>query len=182
MKALERLLVLAELLAGRTRALMLRMRGMHIGAKTSVAGRVRVTRPWCISLGGRSGIEQNVYLKIVDDRARVEIGDHVFIGNGCEIDAAHSITIGAHTLLAPGVFITDHTHNAKRGTPLDQQGTRSAKVVIGSDVWLGTRSVVLHGVTIGDGAIIGAGAVVNRDVAPNAVVAGVPARVIGART
>jgi acetyltransferase-like isoleucine patch superfamily enzyme len=181
-KALESLRMLGALLAGRTRALLLRIRGMRVGAKVSFGPAVRVRRPWCISLGTRCEIEQNVFLKVVDDAARVEIGDFVFIGNGCELDAAVSIVIGPHTLLAPRVFITDHTHNAARGVRLAAQGTRSAGVTIGSDVWLGTGSIVLHGVTIGDGAIVGAGAVVNRDVAPNTIVAGVPARVVGERT
>ena len=132
-------------------------------------------------IGTRAQLEHGVFLKIVDDRARLDIGDFVFIGTGCELDAAESITIGAHTLLAPGVFITDHTHNSARGLRLDEQGNRNAKVTIGSDVWLGTRSVVMHGVTIGDGAIVGAGAVVTKDVAPHKIVAGVPARVIGER-
>jgi acetyltransferase-like isoleucine patch superfamily enzyme len=164
------------------RARLLRLRGARIGAKVSIGAGVDVRRPWCVAIGARSEVERNVYVKIVDDDARVAIGEFVFIGTGSEIDAAESIAIGAHTLLAPGVFITDHTHNAARGLRFDEQGTRSAKVSIGADVWLGTRSVVLHGVTIGDGAIVGAGAVVTRDVAPHAIVAGVPARVIGERS
>ena len=170
-----------ELLAGRSRALLLRLRGMHVGAKVSIGPQVRVSRPWCIRIGTRAQLEQHVYLKVVADAARVEIGDFVFIGAGCELDAAESIAIGAHTLLAPGVFITDHTHNAARGLRLDEQGNRHGAVTIGSDAWLGARCVVLHGVTIGDGAIVGAGAVVTKDVAPYTIVAGVPARVIGER-
>jgi acetyltransferase-like isoleucine patch superfamily enzyme len=173
---------LAALIAGRMRASLLRLRGMRVGAKATVGAALEVWRPWCVRIGTRAQIEQNVYLKVVGDDARVDIGDFVFIGAGSEIDAADSITIGAHTLLAPGVFITDHTHNAARGLRLDEQGNRNGAVVIGSDVWLGARSIVMHGVTIGDGAIVGAGAVVTKDVAPYAIVAGVPARVIGERT
>ena len=104
------------------------------------------------------------------------------IGRGCEIDVAESVTIGAHTLLAPNVFITDHTHNHAKAQRLDQQGSRVTPVVIGADAWIGAHAVVLAGVTIGDGAIVGAGAVVTKDVPPYAIVAGVPARVIGSRT
>jgi acetyltransferase-like isoleucine patch superfamily enzyme len=122
-----------------------------------------------------------VFLKVVDSNARLTIADLVFVGAACEIDVAVSVSIGAHTLLAPGVFITDHTHNMRRHARLDAQGTRSAPVTIGEDVWLGTKSVIMAGVTIGDGAVVGAGAVVTKDVAPYSIVAGVPAREIGRR-
>lgn len=182
MKALERLRVLMALLAGRLRAALLRLRGASVAPKVTIGPRLHAWRPWCIRIGTRALVEHDVYLKVVGDGAIVDIGDHVFIGAGCELDAAERIAIGPHTLLAPGVFITDHTHNSARGLRLDEQGNRNAKVTIGRDVWLGTRSVVLHGVTIGDGAIVGAGAVVTKDVAAHAIVAGVPARVIGERT
>jgi maltose O-acetyltransferase len=64
---------------------------------------------------------------------------------------------------------------------LDEQGSRSTAVTIGDDVWIGTRALILAGVTIGSGAVIGAGAVVTKDVAANEIVAGVPARTIGKR-
>ncbi|HYI10638.1 MAG TPA: acyltransferase [Thermoanaerobaculia bacterium] len=181
MRALDRVHALASLAAGRARAAALRLRGARIGAKSVVGQHVRVRKPWCLLLGGRVEIEHNVYLKIVGDEARLTVGDHTFIGTGTEIDVLQSVTIGAHTLIAPNVFITDHTHNTAAGARLDEQGSRSAPVVIGSDAWIGTRSVIMAGVTIGDGAIVGAGAVVTKDVAQNAVVAGVPARAIGGR-
>jgi acetyltransferase-like isoleucine patch superfamily enzyme len=180
-RALDRMHALALLAAGRARAAALRLRGAKIGAKSIVGQHVRVRRPWCVTLGSRVEIEHNVYLKVVGDEARLTVGDHTFIGAGTEIDVLQAITIGAHTLLAPNVFITDHTHNTAAGVRLDEQGSRSAPVTIGSDAWIGTRSVIMAGVTIGDGAVVGAGAVVTKDVPPNAVVAGVPARVIGNR-
>lgn len=128
-----------------------------------------------------SGDRARRLLKIVDDDARLVVGHSTFIGTGTEIDVAQSVTIGAHTLLAPSVFVTDHTHNFAAQMRLDEQGNRNAPVAIGSDAWIGTRAVILAGVTIGDGAIVGAGAVVTRDVPPLAIVAGVPARVIGQR-
>jgi acetyltransferase-like isoleucine patch superfamily enzyme len=180
-KTLERMRVLAGVIAGRLRATLLRLRGAHIGAKPRIGGRVRIDRPWCVTMGSRIDIEHGVFLKCVDDDATLILGDFVFIGTGSEIDTAHRITIGACTLIAPGVFITDHTHNAARGILLKEQGSKSAAVTIGTDVWLGAKSVILPGVTIGDGAVVGAGAVVTKDVPPNAIVAGIPARVIGER-
>jgi acetyltransferase-like isoleucine patch superfamily enzyme len=161
--------------------MLLRLRGARVAAKTSIGAHLAVRYPRRISLGTRVEIEHDVYLKLVLPEARLVIGDYTFLGRGCELDVAASVTIGTHTLLAPNVFITDHTHNHARGVTLDEQGIASAPVTIGADVWIGTGAIVLHGVTIGDGAIVGAGAVVTSDVAPNAIVAGVPARPIGER-
>jgi acetyltransferase-like isoleucine patch superfamily enzyme len=173
--------VIARLAAARLRAFVLRLRGARVGAKSSIGTRLVAQRASGITLGSRVEIEHDVYLKLVADGARLTIGDFTFIGRGCEIDVSDAVTIGAHTLLAPGVFITDHAHNHERALRHDEQGRRSAAVVIGDDVWIGTRAVILAGVTIGDGAIIGAGAVVTKSVEPYAIVAGIPARQIGTR-
>jgi acetyltransferase-like isoleucine patch superfamily enzyme len=170
-----------RVLADRLRAVLFRLRGIRIGEKTRIGTALQVIRPRCIRIGPRCEIEQGVFLKCVDDGARLEMGEYVFVGAGTEFDVAVSVVIGGHTLIAPGVFITDHEHNHARGRRLDEQGWRSAPVVIGADVWLGARAVVLPGVTIGEGAIVGAGAVVTKDVPPYAIVAGVPARQMGER-
>lgn len=170
-----------RLIIGRFRALLLRLRGMRIGAKSRFGLPVHAPDAHNITVGARVEVEHDVYLKMVDRNARLVIGDYVFIGAASEIDVALSVTIGAHTLLAPGVFITDHVHNTARDKRIDEQGIRSAAVTIGADVWLGARSIVLPGVTIGDGAVVGAGAVVTKNVEPYTIVAGVPARVIGRR-
>ena len=165
----------------RLRAAILRLRGARVGAKTSVGARLHVRRARGITFGSRMEIEHDVYLKLVTAEARLEAGDFTFIGRGCELDVADRVVIGNHTLLAPGVFIVDHTHNSERSKRFDEQGVTSAPVTIGDDVWIGAHAVILHGVAIGDGAIVGAGAVVTKDVAPYAIVAGVPARPIGER-
>ena len=171
-----------QVAAGRLRAALLALRGMRIGSKVRVGRGLSVVHPRCIQLGTRCEIEHHVFFKCVSREASLTLGDFVFVGAGTEIDVSHSVTIGAHTMLAPGVFITDHTHNHARQARVDEQGCRSAPVVIGADVWLGVRAVILMGVTIGDGAVVGAGAVVTKDVAPYAIVAGVPARKIGQRS
>jgi acetyltransferase-like isoleucine patch superfamily enzyme len=152
-----------------------------MGAKTRVGPSVRVVRAACVRIGDRCEIEHGVFFKCVLRDARLTIGDHVFIGTGSELDVANSVSIGDHTLIAPGVFITDHGHNTDRAHRLDEQGSYTAAVVVGSDVWLGTRAVILPGVRIGNGAVVGAGSVVTTEVPPYAIVAGVPARQIGVR-
>ncbi len=171
-----------RLLASRLRALWLRLRGACVGGKCIIGARLVVTEPHGLTLGMRVEIEHDVFLKLVAREARLSVGDYTFVGRGCEIDIAGTIAIGSHTLLAPGVFITDHTHNHEARRRFDEQGSRIAPVVIGDDVWLGAHSVVLAGVTIGNGAIVGAGAVVTKDVDSYTIVAGIPAREIGTRT
>ena len=168
-------------LLGRLRAILLRLRGAHVGIKSSVGARLHVRNARGITLGAHVEIEHDVYLKLVTADARLTVGDYTFIGRGCEIDAADRVTIADHTLLAPGVFIVDHEHNHARHADLDQQGVTTAVVTIGRDVWVGAGAVILHGVNIGDGAIVAAAAVVTKDVPPFSIVAGVPARTIGER-
>lgn len=170
-----------DLLRGRLRAALWRLRGMRLGPKSVTGKRMTVWRPRLVSTGPRCTFEHDVYLKLVDDRARLDFGEQVFVGTGCELDVALSVSIGSHTLLAPQVFITDHTHNKSAARRLDEQGITSKAVVIGEDVWIGTKSVILAGVTVGDGAIVGAGSVVTRDVEPFTIVAGAPAKLIGRR-
>lgn len=171
----------ARTIAGRLRVVPLRLRGARVGAKSTAGPRVRLDRPWGVMLGARCELESDVWLKLVDDTAQVAVGDYVFLGRGVEIDAMLSVTIGPHALLAPGAFITDHDHRTEGDRRIDEQGCAAAAVQIGADVWIGAHATVLRGVRIGDGAVVGAGAVVTRDVAPFAVVAGIPARDVGSR-
>ena len=165
----------------RLRASGWRIRGACIGAKGRVGAGCVIERPWQLVGGGRLHIEHGAYFKMVDERARITLGDATFIGFGTELDIALELTIGSHVLVAPGCFITDHGHRRAAASPIDTQGVESRPVRIGDDVWLGAHVVVLPGVTIGDGAVVGAGAVVTRDVAPGEIVAGVPASSIGRR-
>lgn len=82
-------------------------------------------------------------------------------------------------MMGPDVVILTHTHNIDRiDIPMEQQGSRIAKVSIGNDVWIGMRSIIMPGVTIGNGVVIGAGAIVTNDVPDYAIVGGVPVRII----
>ena len=160
---------------------MLNIRGAEIGAKVSIGPRCVITRPQYISLAERVVLEQEVFLKVVADDAHLNIGPYTFLGKGVEIDCHTHIEIGEHTLLAPGSFITDHSHDIAASKRVDQQPCQSKPVIIGNDVWIGANAVVLPGVHIGEGAVVGAGAVVTHDVEAMTVVAGVPARIISTR-
>lgn len=103
------------------------------------------------------------------------LGEDVFINMGCRFQDTGGITIGDGSLIGHGSTLTTLNH----GIDPDRRGDMvPAPVVIGRKVWLGASVTVVPGVTIGDGAIVGAGAVVTKDVPPDAIVAGVPARLV----
>jgi maltose O-acetyltransferase len=107
---------------------------------------------------------------------RLTIGEHTIMNVGCQLELNDTITIGDHVALGHEVMILTTTHRigprSKRAGP-----THQAPVTIGNGVWIGARATILPGITIGDGAVVAAGSVVNKDVPPNTVVAGVPATV-----
>jgi acetyltransferase-like isoleucine patch superfamily enzyme len=115
---------------------------------------------------------------------RITIGAGTHIGEYSTIWAGNStgrVTFGEKALLAPRVTITASNYGIVRGIPPMDQPKVEQDIVIGSGTWLGAGAVVLAGVTIGDGAIVAAGAVVTKDVPADAIVGGVPAKVIGWR-
>lgn len=115
---------------------------------------------------------------------RIEIGARAHIGEGCALWAGSStgrIVIGEDALFGPQVFVTASDYLYEPGTPVMQQPPRERDVVIGRDVWLGARAIVLADVTVGDGCVVAAGSVVTRSLPPGAVAAGVPARIVKMR-
>jgi acetyltransferase-like isoleucine patch superfamily enzyme len=102
-------------------------------------------------------------------------GNDVFINLGCRFQDTGGITIGDGALIGHGSTLTTLDHGIDPDRRADMI---PAPVVIGRKVWLGAGVTVVPGVTIGDGAIVGAGAVVTKDVPANAIVAGVPAKLI----
>jgi maltose O-acetyltransferase len=105
----------------------------------------------------------------------ISLGDEAFINAGCTILDTAPVAIGARTLLGPGVqiYCAEHHKDAEERAA----GLEIARpVAIGSDVWIGGAAIILAGVRIGDGAIVGAGAVVTRDVPAGTTVVGNPAR------
>lgn len=114
---------------------------------------------------------------------RISIGPDCYIQARCQLMGYKgAIVLGRDVQLASHVLIYAYNHGIAPGTPIREQPLESrGGVMIGDDVWIGASAVVLDGVTIGAGAVVAAGAVVTRDVPPGAIVAGVPARVVGKR-
>jgi acetyltransferase-like isoleucine patch superfamily enzyme len=110
------------------------------------------------------------------------IGDDVGIAQNCFIQVRGKVSIGSHVMFGPNVSIFSENHGfADLETPMIGQPTIRSEVIIEDDVWLGTHSVILAGVRIGKGSIIAAGALVNKDIPPYSIVAGVPGKVIKSR-
>lgn len=112
------------------------------------------------------------------DGSGIRIGDRSQVGQRSRID--HDVTIGSDVLMGPDVVIYSGGHAYEDPkTPINLQGSIPSRPVrIGDDVWIGTRVVILPGVTIGNGAVVGANSVVTKSVPEYAVVAGNPARFI----
>jgi len=112
----------------------------------------------------------------------IEIGDYSGIGINAHLDGAASIIIGNHVMIGPDVVIVTANHKHDDITrPMMGQGFERAPVIIEDDVWIGWRAIILPGVRIGRSSIIGAGAVVAKDVPPFSIVVGNPARVVKKR-
>jgi len=108
----------------------------------------------------------------------IRIGAHSYVGPRCVLFGAGGIEIGESALISPGVVITSHQHTiTDAAVDVRLQPIRFGPVVIERNVWIGANAVVLPGVRIGEGSVIGAGAVVNRDVPPGVIAVGVPAKV-----
>jgi acetyltransferase-like isoleucine patch superfamily enzyme len=120
--------------------------------------------------------------KIRCHEGEVRIGDKTVLGQECTISAYQHVSIGEQCILADRSMLIDFDHNvAEVERPIRVQGIYKRDVRVGNNVWIGYEAKILRGVTVGDNSIIGAGAVVTKDVPANAVVAGAPARVIRMR-
>lgn len=112
----------------------------------------------------------------------IRLGRGVSLNPRCSIDGGRrGVAIGDGTRIATGAAIYAFDHGIAPDRPVREQPVTSRGIAIGADVWIGANAGVTDGVTIGDHAVVGMGAVVTRDVPEWTIVAGVPARVIGDR-
>lgn len=131
-----------------------------------------------VSLGEGSGIQLGCYLWFYGPhQMRVSIGAHSRVSRDCCLDGRGSIRIGDNVSISPEVMIL----TAEKGAHDPRFRGRTRPVVLEDHVWVGSRATILPGVTLGRGSVVGAGSVVTKDVPPLAIVAGSPARQVGAR-
>lgn len=105
----------------------------------------------------------------------ITLGERIFINSGCTFQDQGGVTIGDDSLIGHNALLATLNHDMD---PARRADMHPAPIVIGRRVWLGSNVTVLPGVTIGDGAVVAAASVVTKDVPPNAVVVGSPARVV----
>lgn len=113
-----------------------------------------------INIGKFVFIRKNTTIRI-DDESTLDIGDHVFMNDNCNINCANKISIGSYTKIAPNVSINDHDHNYKG---VEGGNLIKGEVIIGKNVWIGSNSVILRGTVIEDNAVVAAGSVVKGHV------------------
>ena len=156
-----------------------------LGARSTV-GRCRLVRnPGSVSIGHHTSLSDDWCLadlnpEIVGSGPKIRIGSHCSILHDFQCNASVSVEVQDYVLVAPRVFITDSDHvvdeTGERTTLCGE--FRSAPVVIEHDCWLGVNCVILKGVRVGHHSIVGANAVVTRDVPPRSVVVGIPASAV----
>lgn len=149
----------------------------NIPLSVRLRGRVRISgRGGLVLRNGVSIVGTVVPVELIAYApGRIEIGDHTFINYGSSISARHFVKIGAHCHLGHYTFVMDNDqHHVVRHMELPQ----SAAVIIEDHVWIGAKAVILPGVRIGSRAVIGAGSVVTKDIPPQCIAAGNPARVL----
>jgi acetyltransferase-like isoleucine patch superfamily enzyme len=139
-------------------------------------GKVRLIRQnGIISVGTRTVLWPDIKLSCVGGprgAARLTIGTFCSIGDRTEIHCGESVEIGDRVIIAWDCNILDRDYHS-----VDAREERTAPISIGNDVWIGCRSIILKGVSIGDGAVVAAGSVVTKDIPAHVLVAGNPAHI-----
>lgn len=131
-------------------------------------------------IGKNIKIQNNVQL---NGCKNINIGDNCFLGEGVKLIAYDApISIGHHCLIASDVILITRSHNYDDiHKNISEQGYKNKPIIIGSNVWIGFRCIILPGVIIGDGAIIAANSVVTKNIPPNKIYGGMPAQLIKER-
>jgi acetyltransferase-like isoleucine patch superfamily enzyme len=158
---------------------------MQIGNYISLP-KLIVTWPHQVKIGNNSKLEERIYFKfdgIWQPGPNIIIGEYSFIGINTEFNIRKKIVIGDNCLIASGCKFIDHDHGfSSRKIPINMQCDGiELPIFLDNDVWLGVNVIILKGVTIGKGAIVAAGSIVNKSIPPYEIWAGVPARKISDR-
>ena len=186
-------------------ALILRARGIHVGGNFYIQGvpylKLRGA-PGNIRIGNNVRVHGDIDLRNREN-GRIDIGNDVSFDTGCRLVAANDavlsfregadiggfcifncgthVSVGEGTMMGSYCYIQSSNHGISRSRPIKGQPHTYGEIHIGADVWLAGHVTVLAGVRIGQGAVVGAKAVVSRDVPDYSISVGIPAKVIGER-
>lgn len=175
----------------------------HLGYGVEIQPGVELINACGISIGNQTKLDRDVRIRCYGNNSKVSLGDHVYLDRGIDIkthrsgeieigDRTHigpytclsgdSIKIGQDCLIASqvGIYANNHIF-IETASKINKQGNSYKGITIEEDCWLGSGVKVLDGVTIGRGSIIGAGAVVTKDIPPYSIAVGVPAKVVSQR-
>ena len=151
----------------------------HVGTRVRLRGRPKVTNLGRMTIGDRVQLVSTIAtLELVSDReGLLEIGERTLVNFGCSLVATDHVQIGAHCHIGPYTMMLDNDyHRVEPERRLERPPSKP--IIVGENVWIGARVIVMSGVTIGKDSCVGAGSVVTSDVPPRSLVAGVPARFI----
>jgi acetyltransferase-like isoleucine patch superfamily enzyme len=158
------------------------------GRRLKPDGLAFIARGVVIQIGRRGRVELGRWswighgTKIRCHEGVVSIGAKTVLGQECTISAYQHVSIGRECVIADRVMLIDFDHGTVEvERPIRLQGIYKRDVRVGHNVWIGYGACILRGVTVGDNAVIGTNCVVTKDVPANAVVGGVPARVLRMR-
>ncbi|WLE95581.1 MAG: acyltransferase [Candidatus Electrothrix communis] len=138
----------------------------------------QITDNALLEFGKNCTIQNYSFFQLTKPMPKVYVGDNSVIGRHSMITAKNLIRIGRNVLMGAGVQVIDHSHGIKKGMIIKDQPAEIGEVVIGDDVWIGAGAKLLMNSHVGQGAVIGANAVITNDIPPYAIVVGAPARVI----
>ncbi len=159
---------------------LLTLKGIKLGKNIKFEGLVEISGGKRIKIGNNVRFGSGVIISAGID-AEVVIGDNTYIGTHTIIIVNKCIIIGKDCLISPFNYIIDSNHGISPEELIRKQPYDVEPIIIGNDVWIGVGCAILKGVKIGDGAVIGAGAVVTKDIPAYSIAVGVPAKVIRRR-
>jgi len=148
---------------------------LHIGRKCKIHSDASIDASRSKGVVFGDQVTLNRYAYVQGGEGGVRLGNRVEINNFSIVNGTGGVDIGDDTLIGPGVRIISYQHLFAAGQTIRSQPSEGKPIRIGRDCWIGTNAIILAGVTIGDGAVVAAGAVVTRDVPSGTVVAGIPA-------
>jgi len=159
-----------------------RMRLGDLGHKVWIDKGVKFMRfPKNIFIFDNVVVKEGVKICSCNDKAIIRVGKGTTLGYHTFLFASNKIIIGDDCLIAPFVYIVDSNHSIRKGININQQPNQTEAISIGNDVWIASNVTILKGVDIGNGAIVAANSVVNKNIGDNEIWGGSPAKKIGYR-